>query len=156
MAISSSRTHMICFLEHQLVKPMALILVIAIIGIVGWIGVDHMTQVQARAGDQAAGSGSLLGIQIVNPDELVARMFSLPPMESVLINHVIQDSPAHRAGLRRGDGIVAIDGQATRSTGDVATYLDHMAPGDLLQFTVIRGGLLHDLMIPFGGQGGGL
>lgn len=146
---------MTCFLEHQLVKPMALILVIAVIGIVGWIGVQHMTQVQARAGSQSP-TGSLLGIQIVNPDELVARMFSLPPMESVLINNVIESSPAHRAGLRRGDGIVAIDGQATRSTNDVATYLSQRAPGDLLQLTVIRGGLLHDLMVPFGGQGGGL
>ena len=142
-----------CFLEHQLVKPTAIILIITFVGLVVWVGTQHV----ARAHTELAGITSgkpILGFQIINPDELVARMFSFPPGEVVLVNQVFDGSPAQRAGLRRGDGIVAIDGKSIRSTSDVTGVLSQVKHGDLLRLTVIRGGLVENLMLPTNAPGG--
>ena len=139
----------VCFLEHQLVKPLAGVVLVGLLVLVGWVGLRH---VSAMPGAAFAGTGQpLLGLQLTNPDELVARMFAFPPGEAVLIERVLDNGAAARAGLQRGDGIAAVNGQAVRSTQDIASLLSQTKQGDLLTLTVIRGGLLHDLLIPLGG-----
>ncbi len=155
MASSSNVARTTCFLEHQLIKPMAGALVIGTLALVGWVAVGHMAYLESRATGQPASSLPLLGIQIVSPDELVARMFSFPPGEAVLVNQVIYGSPASLAGLRPGDGIAGVNDRPVRTPDDVVTQLDNAKQGDLLKLTVIRGGFLHDLLLHLGGPVGG-
>ena len=143
-----------CFLEHQLVKPVSAGLVLAAIGLVVWVAVGHMSYVES----QATGKSTTVpqwGIQVVSPDDLVARMFAFPPGEAVLINQVLGRSLAERAGLRPGDGIAAVNGQSIQTPNDVAAHLESAKQGDLLELTVIRGGLLHNLLLPWDGPAGG-
>lgn len=134
---------------------MAGALIIGTLILVGWVAIGHMSYLESRAAGQAASSLPVLGIQVVSPDELVARMFSFPPGEAVLVNQVIGGSPASQAGIRPGDGISHVNGQAIRTPGDIAAQLESAKQGDLLKLTVIRGGLLHDLLLPLGGPVGG-
>ncbi|MCX7956453.1 MAG: Do family serine endopeptidase [Endomicrobia bacterium] len=49
-----------------------------------------------------------LGVEIIPVDEAIANQFGLPEKQGVLINRVIKNSPAEKAGLRRSDIILSI------------------------------------------------
>jgi len=150
MDSSATHTAIPCFLEQKLVKPLAAFLVISIVSLVVWVTVSHIDWLEGRAEAPAATLRPFLGLQLVNPDEQVARMFAFPPGEAVLVDQVIDNSPAQRAGLRRGDGIVAINGRSVRSTFDAALVLDQVRQGDILKLTVIRGGLVQYFVLSLG------
>jgi len=52
-----------------------------------------------------------LGVSIQDLSPELASQFGLPEPKGVLINEVLEDSPAKRAGLERGDVIVEYDGR---------------------------------------------
>jgi regulator of sigma E protease len=55
------------------------------------------------------------------------------------VREVIDGKPAARAGLRAGDSILSIDGEAVRSPGDAAA-ITNAHPGQALRFVVRRDG----------------
>jgi S1-C subfamily serine protease len=57
-----------------------------------------------------------------------------------LISQVTADSPAEEAGLRAGDVVVAIDGQAIESFSELAARIRAHKPGDRVELRVVRGG----------------
>ena len=62
------------------------------------------------------------------------------------VHEVLPGKPAQMAGLREGDAIVAIDGQAVRSPADVAATTN-AHPGNRLRFTVRRDGGEYDAFL---------
>jgi serine protease Do len=67
------------------------------------------------------------------------RAVGLPDADGLLIREVSEDSPAARAGLARGDLIVAVAGQPIRTIDDLSGALRAAAPGGSLEMTVLRG-----------------
>jgi regulator of sigma E protease len=63
-----------------------------------------------------------------------------------VVRETVAGKPAVIAGLRAGDAIVAINGEAMRSPSDVAAITNAHA-GDALQFTVRRDGKLFDAQV---------
>jgi predicted metalloprotease with PDZ domain len=58
-----------------------------------------------------------------------------------VVQYVFRHTPAEKAGMRPGDTIVAVDGRQT--LGKTRAQVDWMisdAPGDVVAFTVVRGG----------------
>lgn len=49
-----------------------------------------------------------LGVEIISVDEAIANQFGLPKKQGVLINRIVKNSPADKAGLRRSDIILSI------------------------------------------------
>lgn len=143
----TARIH--CFLERRLVKPLAMFLVLSVASLVGWVAIIHTSWLEGTAGT-APSSRPFLGLQLVDPDERVARMFAFPPGEAVLVDQVLESSPAQRAGLRRGDGIVAVNDRSVRSTTDAMALLEQIKQGEPLKLTVIRGGLVYYLALTLG------
>ncbi len=81
-----------------------------------------------------------LGIAIA-PSHVARRMrraVGLPDAEGLLVHKVVEDSPAARAGLARGDLIVAAAGQPARSLDDLFGAL-RAAAGGTLELNVVRG-----------------
>ena len=64
-----------------------------------------------------------LGISTVEINPRIARYFRLPIVEGALIVNVEPYSPAHNAGLRRGDIIEEIDGNKIRSPSEISSYI---------------------------------
>jgi len=67
------------------------------------------------------------------------RAVGLPEADGLLIREVEDDSPAARAGLARGDLIVAVAGQSTSTPDDLFTALRAAASGGTVELTVLRG-----------------
>lgn len=63
-----------------------------------------------------------------------------------LVDQVMPDKPAERAGLRIGDRIVAVDGMSMSSPSDVAAFTG-AHPGDTLVYRVLRDGSTFDVPI---------
>jgi 2-alkenal reductase len=92
---------------------------------------------------------------------MLANELGFPVNNGVLINEVLPDSPAARAGLRGGtqttvvrgievptdsDIIVAINGNLVRDIDDLVAYLvENTSPGDVVVLTIVREGNTLDL-----------
>jgi serine protease Do len=82
-----------------------------------------------------------LGIAIA-PGHVARRLrraVGLPDADGLLIREVSENSPAARAGLARGDLIVAAAGQPTRTVDDLFAALRSAAADGTVQMTVLRG-----------------
>ena len=78
------------------------------------------------------------GIQIQDISEGDAKDLDLPS-GGVLVGRVEDGSPAQKAGLKRYDLIVAINGRAVKSAADLQMEIANSAPGDEVAVTVYRG-----------------
>jgi serine protease Do len=78
------------------------------------------------------------------------RAVGLPDADGLLIREVSEDSPAARAGLARGDLIVAAAGQPIRSADDLFGALRAAVPGGTLELTVLRGTDERTVLVTFG------
>jgi regulator of sigma E protease len=94
---------------------------------------------------EARGERSLhtLSLAALKPADWESGAFGLLGLKAdlgpPLIDQVLPDKPAQRAGLKSGDRIVAIDGVPVRSPADVQ-MLTNAKPGGELVFRVVRDG----------------
>ena len=72
-----------------------------------------------------------------------------------VIRDVVAGSAAEAAGLKVGDVITAIDGQAVSSGQAVADAITNKRPGDKITFTVRRDGQEEDVVVTLGERTGG-
>lgn len=79
--------------------------------------------------------------RLTEPGELLTGLgfeFSPPPVPPVVEN-AVSDGPAARAGLERGDRILAVDGRPTPSGAELVNYLK-ARPGERVILSVSRDG----------------
>jgi S1-C subfamily serine protease len=81
-----------------------------------------------------------LGILGQNVDGSIADLYGLPVEQGAVVAEVIPGSGADRAGLERGDIVIAIDGENVTSMADLAGRIRTFAPGDTVEVTFYRGG----------------
>ena len=96
-----------------------------------------------------------LGIAIA-PGHVARRLrraVGLPEADGLLIREVGENSPAARAGLARGDLIVAVGGQPVRGVDDLSGALRAAAPGGTIDLTVLRGTEERAVHVVLGGNG---
>ncbi|MDQ6796424.1 MAG: S1C family serine protease [Actinomycetota bacterium] len=67
------------------------------------------------------------------------RSVGLPDRDGVLVQVVQDDSPAARAGLRRGDMITEAGGSPVTGVDNLHAVIDGLADGDSLSLSVVRG-----------------
>jgi len=69
-----------------------------------------------------------------------------------LVAETVQGSPAEKAGLKRGDAIVAVDGQPIREPRDLSRRIAALEPGKTVALTVLRNGKERTVTIEIGRQ----
>ena len=79
-----------------------------------------------------------LGISIQPVTQTVARSFGLDKPQGALVGDVTAGSPAERSGLRRGDIILAMDGEPIAETRTLSFGVAMKAPGTTVKLKVFR------------------
>ncbi len=117
--------------------------------VVDW-GEFALTLLAVEAGEQTLelSDGSRLDVVIPEfaPDRIQLLASLLPPLPPVL-GTLQTGSPAERAGLRKGDRIVAVEGQPTPTFHDWLLAMP-MSPSTPITLRVIRDGTGRDIRVP--------
>jgi serine protease Do len=69
---------------------------------------------------------------------------------------VVPNSPADKAGIKEGDIIVSVEGQAIDSEHPLDAILSQFAPGQTVKVTILRGGKQQDLSVTLSTRPSGL
>jgi S1-C subfamily serine protease len=108
---------------------------------------------QRRAAALAKGESAArprLGIALAHPRHArrIRSAAGLPERDGLLVRGVLDDSPAARAGLRRGDLLTTANGRQLSALDDLFDALD--GGGDTLVLGVVRGTEERDVEVPLG------
>jgi Do/DeqQ family serine protease len=80
-----------------------------------------------------------LGLEAQELTGELKTYFGIPDeKEGVLVSNVMLESPAHRAGLKRGDILLALDGMSVVSLLDYREILTEFTPNEILQLRIFR------------------
>lgn len=91
-----------------------------------------------------------LGVSIQDVTPELARSLDLNTTEGALINDVAKDGPAGRAGLQRGDVVVAVNGKPIRDASQLRNLIANIASGTDTKITVVRKGQRRDFTVRIG------
>jgi serine protease Do len=87
-------------------------------------------------------------IQEVTPD--LAKAFGLSSAEGALVGDVTPDSPGAKAGLQKGDVIMAIDGQPISDFQELRLRVSESAPGQAVKLQIVRNGEKREITATLG------
>ncbi|MFZ0885166.1 MAG: DegQ family serine endoprotease [Candidatus Acidiferrales bacterium] len=111
-----------------------------------------------------------LGVYIQDVTPEIAKAFNFTQNGGALVGDVSPGTPGARAGLKKGDVIVKLDGQPVNSANDLRLNISQMAPGTNVKLGVWRDDKVQDFNVTLGelpekataennseqGEGGGL
>jgi len=109
------------------------------IGIGFAIPVNMAVDVLSRLAEHGEVERGYLGVMLgeLTPD--LAEGFGVEP-EGVLVNDVLEDTPASKAGFQAGDIIVGYQGEEITGMGDLRLAVAGTEPGTQAEFEILRGG----------------
>jgi len=81
-----------------------------------------------------------IGLTTQDPTPELAKALGLTPNQGALVVEIAPDSPAAKAGLKRGDVVISLNGRAVRSSSDLRNQIGLAAVGDSEEFRVLRDG----------------
>ena len=101
-----------------------------------WEGLDKFPD---NGGDMTffLGNSRRIGVSTMELTKQLADYFGITGGKGVLVTSVTDDGPAAKAGVRAGDVITAIDGEAVDSPGDISRVINRKKDGDVT-LTIIR------------------
>jgi S1-C subfamily serine protease len=110
------------------------------IGIGFAIPANMTRDVMAQLIDTGSVQRGKLGVTIqpVTPD--IAASIRLGDVRGALVNSVEAGGPAEKAGVKRGDVIVAIDGTPVSDSNTLRNHVAEHKPGTEMKLTVVRNG----------------
>lgn len=94
----------------------------------------------------------LLGVYIrdLNPD--LAESLGLKETKGVLVVEVTEDSAADKAGIKRYDVIVELDGEKVEKANELRSRIAMMRPGTKVELVVLRDGRRKTFKVEIGGS----
>jgi serine protease Do len=93
-----------------------------------------------------------IGVQIQPVSAEIADAIGLKEARGALVADAQAEGPAARAGLRRGDTILAIEGRPIRDARELSRRIAEVKPGERISVTVFREGRERTITIEVGRQ----
>ncbi|MBR0463794.1 MAG: Do family serine endopeptidase [Clostridia bacterium] len=81
-----------------------------------------------------------LGVSVRNITPEMARAYKVEGTNGAMVNDVFKGDPADKAGIKRGDVIVELNGQKVKDSNDFVQKVRTLAPGTNAKITVVRKG----------------
>jgi serine protease Do len=91
-----------------------------------------------------------LGVYIQDVTPEIAKAFNFTQNGGALVGDVSASTPGARAGLKKGDVIVKLDGQPVNSANDLRLNISQMAPGTNVKLGIWRDGKVQDFNVTLG------
>ncbi|MGH9682484.1 MAG: DegQ family serine endoprotease [Candidatus Acidiferrales bacterium] len=91
-----------------------------------------------------------LGVYIQKLTPELAHQFGVQEGGGVLIGDVSPDTPASRAGLKKGDVILKLNGQPVESNTALQVQISQMAPGAAVKLEILRDGKTENVTVTLG------
>jgi serine protease Do len=108
------------------------------------IGFAIPSKTATSVADQIINNGEAvhpyLGVYLSDLTQETARRFGSSVETGALVEKVEPNGPADRAGIRRGDIVIAAGKDEVQSSGDLISALRNYQPGDTVKLTVVRSG----------------
>jgi serine protease Do len=93
-----------------------------------------------------------IGISDVTPEN--SKFFDLKKAEGAVVTQVEPDSPGAKAGLKIGDVITELNGQAINDAGELQVEIGQKQPGTTIKLGVIREGKSTGIAVTLEAMGG--
>jgi serine protease Do len=81
-----------------------------------------------------------LGVSIQDLSQDLAKSFNLKDQTGALVSGVMENSPADKAGLKRGDLVIELDGKTVADSISLRNRVSALAPGTKIEMKIIRNG----------------
>jgi C-terminal processing protease CtpA/Prc len=99
---------------------------------------DACAQKTDKSSRAEAPEHAWLGVSLQDVTPRLAREEELPAKSGALVQDVVEDSPADKAGFAEGDIIVAFNGKEIEDSEGVITAVGGLSPGSKAEVTVMR------------------
>ena len=109
-------------------------------GLEGLKALEHIVIPEFDIGMSSWGRRGRLGVYIEDVSGDLAEYFEIPGGEGVLVEGVVEDSPAEAAGIRAGDIIYKIDGKSLCCTEELVEAIAKMETDKQTPIVLIRKG----------------
>jgi serine protease Do len=92
----------------------------------------------------------MLGVTVQGVTADIASSLGLPQVKGALVSAVQPGSPAERAGVRRGDVILEIDGASVSDSNALRNHVARLQPGTTASLKLIRAGQERQVSVKLG------
>ncbi len=89
-----------------------------------------------------------IGVYVSPLTQEQARMFRLPISRGLIVVGVVRGSPAHEAGIARGDIIVKVNGREISSPRELRIAVEESIERGYVELEIIRGGRRYSVEVP--------
>lgn len=96
----------------------------------------------------------ILGVNIQDVNSDMAAAMGLDEVRGAIVSNVVEDSAAERAGVKEGDVIDTIEGEAVRDASDLRNKIGLRRVGEKIRIGVIRDGKRRNLSAVIGAAPG--
>ncbi|MEI7524290.1 MAG: Do family serine endopeptidase [Mariniphaga sp.] len=90
---------------------------------------------------------ALLGVEIKNIDDAMAKEEHLGKIEGVYVGKTSEDGAARQAGLKAGDVIVSVNGNAVNTVAQLQEQIAKYRPGDKVNINAKRDGVMKQFIV---------
>lgn len=122
----------------------------------GNLGVGFAIPINMARGvmDQIVAHGKVvrgyLGVYIQNVTPEIAKAFNLNQNAGALVGDVQPNTPGARAGLKKGDVVVGLNGTPVKDANDLQLRISESAPGTSVSLDVMRDGKSQNVNVTLG------
>lgn len=87
------------------------------------------------------------GLEVMPVNSVIAKQFGISLGQGVLVNRVIEGSPASFAGIQRGDILTAIAGVPITVKDDIGKVIGHFKAGDNVNVRILRNNKIDEILV---------
>jgi len=116
------------------------------------IPINMVKQIEDQLITKGSVTRGYLGVVIQDLTEDLVKSFDLEDTHGVLIAEVTENSPAHKAGIKRGDVVVEFDGKKVKNVGQFRNMVALTPPHSKTELVINRNGKKKVLTVRLGEQ----